>query len=221
MYLDYTIPHPSTPIFIKRVEQIHEITFSKTVDVNKTRIFNIMKDLQDYPLVFPRYILSSNIINHTNDVEYAEERTMINGIIQKFIVKHTVIPYNKQTLEILSGDARGTIITETFGGNDTLPILTTNVKLHLQGLLEPFAYVEVGIAQNQLSQAIDQFVIYAKQFDNNPTYKIVDQLYREILKRPADAQGLQYYGSMLESGKMTTNDIRKALLASDEYKKRF
>ena len=45
---------------------------------------------------------------------------------------------------------------------------------------------------------------------------IIDDLYREILRRPADNYSLQYYDSLLESGKMTVEDIRKALLESDE-----
>lgn len=48
--------------------------------------------------------------------------------------------------------------------------------------------------------------------------KIVDDLYREILRRPADVEGLRYYASLLENGEMTVEDIRKALLESNEYK---
>lgn len=48
--------------------------------------------------------------------------------------------------------------------------------------------------------------------------KIVDDLYRGILRRPADDLGLAHFGSLLESGKMTVEDIRKALLESNEYK---
>ena len=50
------------------------------------------------------------------------------------------------------------------------------------------------------------------------TKKIIDDLYREILYRPADELGMAYFGSMLESGKLTAEDIKKALLESDEYK---
>ncbi|MGI0083299.1 MAG: DUF4214 domain-containing protein [Nitrosopumilaceae archaeon] len=50
------------------------------------------------------------------------------------------------------------------------------------------------------------------------TKRIVDDLYREVLDRPVDREGLEYFGSLLESGKITVEDIRKALLESDEYK---
>jgi hypothetical protein len=53
---------------------------------------------------------------------------------------------------------------------------------------------------------------------NNQTKKTVDDLYREILYRPADPQGLQYYALLLDSGKMTKEDVRNALLNSTERK---
>lgn len=48
--------------------------------------------------------------------------------------------------------------------------------------------------------------------------KIVDDLYMEILGRPADLEGLQHFASLFESEKMTVDDIRSALLESEEYK---
>lgn len=52
----------------------------------------------------------------------------------------------------------------------------------------------------------------------NPFAKTIDDLYREILRRPADEIGLQHFASLLESGKMSVYDIRKVLLESEEYK---
>lgn len=49
------------------------------------------------------------------------------------------------------------------------------------------------------------------------TKTVVDEIYVEILRRPADIQGLEYYSSLLENGKLTISDVRKALLNSEEY----
>jgi len=45
----------------------------------------------------------------------------------------------------------------------------------------------------------------------------IDELYNIILRRNADATGLQYFGSAFENGKMTLSEIRNALLTSDEF----
>ena len=52
----------------------------------------------------------------------------------------------------------------------------------------------------------------------NEARTIVDELYMEILQRPADKAGLDHFASLLENKKIHINDIRKELLSSDEYK---
>jgi len=53
---------------------------------------------------------------------------------------------------------------------------------------------------------------------DDDTKKIVDDMYREILQEPADEEGFQYWGSLLESGKITKDEMRQALL---EYQEEF
>jgi len=48
--------------------------------------------------------------------------------------------------------------------------------------------------------------------------KIVNELYLEILLRHADREGLMHYSLLLEKKKMTVDDLRKALLNSNEHK---
>ncbi|MGI0011327.1 MAG: DUF4214 domain-containing protein [Nitrosopumilaceae archaeon] len=53
---------------------------------------------------------------------------------------------------------------------------------------------------------------------SNETKRIVNSLYREILYRDADLIGMEHFGSLLEAGKITTVDLKKILLESDERK---
>ena len=48
------------------------------------------------------------------------------------------------------------------------------------------------------------------------TKKTIERLYKEILYRDPDQEGLEYYGSLLESKRMNVDDIKQALLQSDE-----
>lgn len=50
------------------------------------------------------------------------------------------------------------------------------------------------------------------------TRKTVDELYRKILHRPADNEAFEYWGTLLESGKITKEEMRKEILNSYEYK---
>ena len=51
---------------------------------------------------------------------------------------------------------------------------------------------------------------------SDKTKQIINNLYIKILNRPADLAGLAYYGSELENGKMTINDIQKTISHSEE-----
>jgi hypothetical protein len=76
-------------------------------------------------------------------------------------------------------------------------------------------WVEESLRNSQEAKSIAEMNIAQSEDESK---KVVNDLYLEILHRPADMKGLQYYGSLLEQGKMTVEDIRKALLESDEYK---
>ena len=59
--------------------------------------------------------------------------------------------------------------------------------------------------------------ISTKDFDSKYE-KTVDDLYREILLRPADREGLIHFSSLLEDGKITEDNLRELLLNSEEKK---
>ncbi len=51
---------------------------------------------------------------------------------------------------------------------------------------------------------------------DDKTKKIVDDLYHEILLRPADQMGFEYWGSLLEAGNVSELELRKRIVKSDE-----
>ena len=50
----------------------------------------------------------------------------------------------------------------------------------------------------------------------NDTRKTIDDLYMKILGRHADSDGIEFFGSMLESGRAIPSDVRNELLNSFE-----
>ena len=47
---------------------------------------------------------------------------------------------------------------------------------------------------------------------------LIDNLYMQTLRRPADMEGLNHFSALLESKKKSLEDIKKMIFASDEYK---
>jgi len=47
---------------------------------------------------------------------------------------------------------------------------------------------------------------------------LIDNLYMQTLRRPADMEGLNHFSALFESKKKSLEDIKKMIFASDEYK---
>ena len=129
----------------------------------------------------------------------------------------------KHTIEILDGDAKGTIITQNFEiiqPEGSLKI-TTDVELDLKGIFSFIGFLPISSIQHAIDTTIDEFVIFAtKKSDLSEREFAVETLYREVLLRQSDPKGLKFYVQMLEDG-MTIDDVKKLLMKSDEYQNRF
>ena len=94
--------------------------------------------------------------------------------------------------------------------------ITTDVDLDLKGLLSPFGFLPRGNMESAINTALASFVEYSQRYDDEA--KIIDDLYREILHRPVDLLGLQYYSPLLQEEKITVDEIRETLKNSEEFK---
>ena len=221
-----TIEHPI--IFLQPVT---ELQITKIVDVNQEEAFLIMADIKNYPNILPRNIISVNIINQTDNNVLAEYEVVEHGIRAKLLVSHTMYPYDKHIVEVMDGDAKGTKLMQDFTTINTeiekLPEcdqsfdgctkIDSRVELNLKGLLSPFSYLPKGNLDHASDTVISSFTNYM-QLSKNETKKIIDDLYREILLRPADTESFEYWEPLLDNGSITVDEIRTEILNSDEKK---
>jgi len=212
-------------------QPVTELQITKIVDVNQEEAFLIMADIKNYPNILPRNIISVNIINQTDNNVLAEYEVVEHGIRAKLLVSHTMYPYDKHIVEVMDGDAKGTKLMQDFTTINTeiekLPEcdqsfdgctkIDSRVELNLKGLLSPFSYLPKGNLDHASDTVISSFTNYM-QLSKNETKKIIDDLYREILLRPADTEAFEHWGSLLDSGTMTADEIRTEILNSDEKK---
>ena len=210
-------------------QPVTELQITKIVDVNQEEAFLIMADIKNYPNILPRNIISVNIINQTDNNVLAEYEVVEHGIRAKLLVSHTMYPYDKHIVEVMDGDAKGTKLMQDFTTINTeiekLPEcdqsfdgctkIDSRVELDLKGLLSPFSYLPKGNLDHASDTVISSFTNYM-QLSKNETKKIIDDLYREILLRPADTESFEYWGSLLENGKITKLELRKSILKSEE-----
>ena len=205
-------------------DPIKRISFENIIDtVSHASMYEVITDVENYPKVLPKNILSVKILDRTNNSITAEEQISEHSIESTLTVKHSFVPMEKHTIEILDGDAKGTIITqnfEIFQPEGSLKI-TTDVELDLKGIFSFVGFLPISSIQHAVDTTIDEFAIFAtKKSDLSENEFAIELLYREVLSRQADPDGMKFYLQMLEEG-MTIDDIKKLLMESDEYQNRF
>ena len=205
-------------------DPIKRISFENIIDtVSHASMYEVITDVENYPKVLPENILSVKILDRTNNSITAEEQISEHSIKSTLTVKHSFVPMEKHTIEILDGDAKGTIITqnfEIFQPEGSLKI-TTDVELDLKGIFSFVGFLPTSSIQHAVDTTIDEFAIFAaKKSDLSENEFVIELLYREVLLRQADPDGMKFYLQMLEEG-MTIDDIKKLLMESDEYQNRF
>ena len=216
----------TTEHVIKFPEPVTELQITKIVGVNQEKAFLIMTDVKNYPKILPKSIISVNIINQIDNSILAEYEVIEHGIRAKLLANHTLYPYDRHIIEVMDGDAEGTKLIQDFTMPEALrecnsPFdectkIDSRVELNLKGLLSPFSYLPKGNLDHASNTVITSFTTYMEIKTTNE--KIIDDLYREILQRPADTEAFEYWGSLLDSGTMTAEEIRTEILNSDERK---
>ena len=223
-YFDSLYERPQIDLQLP-TEPIKKISFENIINTRThEQMYDVLTDVKNYPNVLPKNVLSIEILNTTDNSITAIETLNENIFTTKLTVKHSFTPMEKHIIEILDGDAQGTIITQSFeqmkgsdNNNDDIKI-TTDVELNLKGILYPVGFLPKSSLQHAVNTVIGEFALYAKvQYQFSENEKIVDSLYREILLRPADLSGVNFYVQMLKEGTMTVDDIRELLMNSEEY----
>ena len=202
-------------------EPIKRISFENIIEtVSHASMYEVITDVENYPKVLPKNILSVKILDRTNNSITAEEKIREHIIQSTLTVKHSFVPMEKHTIEILDGDAKGTIITQNFEiikPEGSLKI-TTDVELDLKGIFSFVGFLPTTSIQHAVDTTIAEFAILAaKKSDLSENELAVELLYREVLLRSADPAGMKFYLQMLEEGQMTIDDIKNSIMKSDEY----
>ena len=214
MHFDSSLEKPVGPLNIVP-NPLSNITVTEMVDVETENIFTIMADVENYPHVLPKNVLSVNKLEETNSSLVYEMTVQEKGFETTLLVRHDLFPYDEQILTIIDGDAENTVIHQKFQKQDNSTKLITDIEINLSGILSPFQYIPRTNFNHAMGTVLVSFAEYATEKTKNE--RIVDDLYREILKRPADQEGLDYFTALLEKNEITPELIKLALYASEEY----
>jgi ribosome-associated toxin RatA of RatAB toxin-antitoxin module len=216
--IDSSLEKPSAPLNLAPIP-LSNISITKIVDIETEKIYAILSDVENYPRVLPKNILSINKIEEANSSLVYEITVIEKGIKSTLLIKQDFFPFKKQILTVIDGDAKHTIITQKFQNQGNSTKLTTDVEIELSGILTGFGFLPQLNVHHAMNTILSSFIEYSVEKTQNE--KIVDDIYRDILKRPADQEGLTYFTSLLEQNKITPEEIKMYLYDSEEYNSSF
>ena len=214
-YFDILLIHKEILDILPR--PITNLQYEKIINVDQKKIFDVMADVQNYPLILPKNIIDIVIIEQNDNFLIATETFIEQGVEVTLLVKHTFKPNEFHSIQILDGNAKGTIINTEFVPVGDKTKLILNIDLEFDGLLKPFTFIPKRSLNHALDTIISSFEQYAQGF-NSKHEKIVDDLLREILLRPADSDGLNNYASLLKKDLITQTQLKNVLQNSLEKK---
>jgi len=138
-----------------------DFVFTKTVNVDKERIFRLMADIEQYPNIIPKNVREVKIINQSGNVIFAEETISELGVEVKILAKHTIFPYDKHVIEIFDGSANGTKIVVEFLEEELKTTIKSDIKLITSGPLSILTqYMKYNNFESVYNTVIRAFVNY-------------------------------------------------------------
>jgi len=111
---------------------LHEpITLKHKINFEINQVYSIMTNIQEYPKLFPKNVISVEILEQTENSILAIEKLKIHGIKGEFLVKHTFEENKFHMIEILDGDVENTKITQLFSQDGDSTEIITKIYVEL------------------------------------------------------------------------------------------
>ena len=159
------VTYATLPEQLRSIER--SIAFQANVDVEKTKLFDVMADVENYPSIFPENFVSVKILNKTSNSILSLETVKEAGVQITFQVKHTMIPYESHQISILDGEAEGTNIVVWFNDFDVNKTqISAKLDLRLKGIMAPFGIIPDQNIKHAFNTILNGFIEYLDKFES-------------------------------------------------------
>ena len=139
-----------------------KFSFTKIVNVDRDKIFNVITDFENLAKIFPKYFKSLKIISKSGNITKLEEELEFLGKKLNVTVDHIVEEPDKHTVIMLDGPGKNTKFEEIFEKIPEGTKITVDVDLVLNGKFKVMGFFAKKQIKNKMSQALDEFAEVAK-----------------------------------------------------------
>jgi len=158
------------PVLQDNIFAEKSISFSKTLDVEKQVLQNMLVDIKNYERVFPDFIKSTNILEESENKVITELSLGFGMIPLQAKVEHNISNDNTHELSVVSGDLRGTKIVTTLektwgfdGVSKKGTIVQMDISLQVSGFLALLGIIDDDLIYYSLDRSLLKLGDYSKQ----------------------------------------------------------
>ena len=136
--------------------------FTKIVDVQRDKIFQISTDYENFTKVLPDHFKELKIIEKKENTTIIQEKIEFLGRTVNVLTKHTVEYPDRHIVTMLDGQAKGSVFNERYEIDGNKTKITIDVDFVLHGGLKIVGIFAKGKIKQSMNMVMDEFVNYAK-----------------------------------------------------------
>lgn len=165
MFFIILVIYTTLPDELRTIER--SLEFQTIIDVEKKNLFDVMANVENYPLILPNSYVSVQILDKTDNSIISLETVKEAGIQTTFKVKHDFIQYDSHQITILDGDAKDSSIILWFNDydiNKTRILVKSDLKL--KGIMIPFGIIPDENIHHAFNTVLNGFTEYLEKTKN-------------------------------------------------------
>ncbi len=136
--------------------------FTKVVDVERDKIFQISTDYENFTKVLPAYFKELRIIEKKQNITIIQEKLEFLGRTVDVLTEHVVKMPDRHIVRMLDGQAKGSVFDERYEIDGDKTKITINVDFVLHGGLKILGMFAKGKIKQSMNMVMDEFVSHAK-----------------------------------------------------------
>ena len=116
-------------------EKIIYFSSVKESDNNIKEIFDVMADIEKYPIIIPDTFVTTSFIEKLDNVSLVKNNVKEKNITMVMTTKHTLTEYQSHKIEVLDGLIRNSSLLIDFKEIDNKTQISISGEIHLHGVL--------------------------------------------------------------------------------------
>jgi coenzyme Q-binding protein COQ10 len=139
-----------------------KINFQKIVNAERSKVFNIVANYEQFQKTLPKYFPSIRIRSTRGNTAVVEEHIRIAGREFVMMTKHVTQFPEIHEVFVIGGDAKGSHIIERYESIKGRTRITVNADLKLSGPLKLAAFFGKNSVKKGFTKIMDEFANIAE-----------------------------------------------------------